>query len=335
MGVSIVAWGIRRRSMRPAPRSSARPTGGEGRTSATGRHRSACAASTPKRASPARTPRSVGRNTSGSPSPRISTYPVVHGPTPGTAPRAAVISSRSAPPSSTTRPSPTRVASSVIVRRRLAGIGSRAGSIDASAAGAGKTCVSAGTAGHPQRLAGRFDDASGHGPRAGHGDLLPDDRPNRDLERVDGARRTPARRGRDGRGERPVGAEDGVDGDRIGIEVEQPTQTADGRAEIAPVLEPKARPEDRPGPARRRRHLGHAMTVGQGERAVIRRAVPVLDPRDRPGGEEGEQHGRVERLAHGEIELDRARPGASGAAVARRGPQRRRRAPRRRPARCR
>ena len=134
----------------------------------------------------------------------------------------------------------------MIVRRRLAGIGSWAGSIAASAAGRREDVRERGDRRDPQRLAGRRDDAPGDGPRAGDGDLLADDRPHGDLERIDGARRTPPGRGGDERGEHRVGAEDGVDGDRVGVEVEQAAQAADGRAEVAPVLEAEPRLHDRP-----------------------------------------------------------------------------------------
>ena len=274
MGVSIVAWGISRSFFRSFGSAHRWWRAYERH----GRHRSACAASTPRRASPARTPKSVGRNTSGSPSPRISTYPVVHGPTPGTAPSAAESSSRSAPPSSTIRPSPTRVASSVIVRRRLAGIGSRAGSIAASAAGAGKTCVSSGTAetrsGSP--AAATMRPATVRAPAT---EIC-----------CPTTARTAISKGSTAPGERRPGAAatTGASTGSAARTASTATGSAsrsrrrrrrlDGEVEVAPVLEPEPSLEDRPGPARRRPHLGHPVTVGKGERAVIRRAVPVLDP---------------------------------------------------------
>ena len=137
--------------------------------------------------------------------------------------------------------------------------------------------------------------AAGHGAGAGHRDLLTDDRSYERFVRVDRPWRADTWRRRDEWAEQRVGAEEVVDRDGVGVEVEQPTHAADGRREVAPVGQPErglhviiARPGD-----------DSAVAVRQIERPLIRLAVPQFDTGDRPRAEE------LEQLAAGEWAADR------------------------------
>ena len=73
------------------------------------------------------------------------------------------------------------------------------------------------------------------GERAGAGDrhLLAEHRAHRQLVGVGGGRDPASGGAGDQRGERGIGAEDVVDGGRVGVEVEHPAAAGDGRAEVA------------------------------------------------------------------------------------------------------
>ena len=181
--------------------------------------------------------------------------------------------------------------------------------VDAGERGRGREHVAHRAAVDGQRRARRGDDAPGDGARAGDGDLLADDGPHGCLERVDAARHAAARHGGDRRRQRRVLAERGVDGDGVGVEVEQAADAPHGRAEVAPVGEPQAHPHVRPAGATRaggEGENGDAVAVREVERAVVRLAVPGLDAGHGAGGEERHEVLGVERLADGEIEVDDA-----------------------------
>ena len=155
--------------------------------------------------------------------------------------------------------------------------------------------------------ADRGDDAPGDGARAGDRDLLPDDGPHGCFERLDAARHAAARRGGDRRRERRVLAERGVDGDGVGVEVEQAADAPHGRAEVAPVGEPQEHPHVRPAGATRaggEGEDGNAVAMREVECAVERLAVPGLDARHGARREERHEVLGVERLADGKIEVD-------------------------------
>ena len=112
-----------------------------------------------------------------------------------------------------------------------------------------------------RRLAVLGDDAAEHGAGARDRDLLADDRPDRGLEAVDRAGRAQPGPLADQRRELRVGAERRVDGDRVGVEVEQPPHPRDDGDEVALVgaaargtaTAPVAGATSTPAPARRAR----------------------------------------------------------------------------------
>ena len=81
------------------------------------------------------------------------------------------------------------------------------------------------------------DDAADDGARTGDGHLLSDDGTDGGLERVDAARHAQTRRRGDEVGEHGVVSESSVDGDRVGVEVEQAAHAPNRRREVAPVGE--------------------------------------------------------------------------------------------------
>ena len=121
--------------------------------------------------------------------------------------------------------------------------------------------------GNGQQVTGRLDDAGGDGAGAGDRHLLADHAAHRDLERVDGARGASPWRLGDERLEDRIVTEHGIDGDRVGVEVEEPAETLDGRGQIAPVGERQL------GANIRLTGLEHrdAVPVRQRERAVVSR----------------------------------------------------------------
>ena len=82
------------------------------------------------------------------------------------------------------------------------------------------------------------DDAAEHRACAAHRDLLADDGAHRRLEAVDRAGRAQPGSLEHQRRERRVARERGVDGDRVGVEVEQPAHPGDHGDEIAGVVQP-------------------------------------------------------------------------------------------------
>jgi hypothetical protein len=119
---------------------------------------------------------------------------------------------------------------------------------------------------------------------AGHAHLLAEDRPERQLIAIDVPWRPEARHRHDRRAEDRIGPECLDDRDRIGIEIEEPAEPADGRREVADVVEGEQAlqiamstgidPD-----------LGYGGPVRQGERPAVMLSVTLLDSRDRPRGE--------------------------------------------------
>ena len=85
----------------------------------------------------------------------------------------------------------------------------------------------------------------------------------------------------------------------VGIEIQESADPAHRLLLVA--ASSQAQPE---ADARRGRgDHGDAVAAGEVERSVQRRAVPRLDARDRPGGEEGDEAVGCERLADGQLDV--------------------------------
>ena len=147
------------------------------------------------------------------------------------------------------------------------------------------------------------DDAAQHGAGAGHRDLLADDGPYRHLEAVDGAGRAQPGPLGDERRQRRVGAQQVVDRDRIGVQVEQPPHPGDDGHQVTLVGEPH--PAGEGAVARRTRHQGRPARRGDG--AGVHPADVRLDTRNRPRAEEVQRGGQVHRRAVGQPQRDRPR----------------------------
>ena len=78
------------------------------------------------------------------------------------------------------------------------------------------------------------NDAPGDGASPGDRHLLTDHRPDRRLVRVDARRSPAAGDGGDQCRERRIGAERRVDGGRVTVQVEQPTDALHGNAQVRP-----------------------------------------------------------------------------------------------------
>ena len=86
-------------------------------------------------------------------------------------------------------------------------------------------------------VAGGPDEGAEDGAGAGDRDLLTDDRADGELEAVDRAGDAEAGRLGDEGSEQAVGAEQVIDGDGIGVEVEEVTRPGDRRGQIPEVVE--------------------------------------------------------------------------------------------------
>ena len=150
-----------------------------------------------------------------------------------------------------------------------------------------------------QWRAGRGDDPAGDRARTGDRDLLADDSPHRRLERVHAARHAQSGPSTDEWPEDGVAVQRPVDGDGVGVEIEQPANPPHRVVQVALVDDAHVGAE----PRRRRREHGHAVPVREIERAVERPAIPRLDARHRTSGEKGHEVVGVERRACGEVQL--------------------------------
>jgi hypothetical protein len=138
--------------------------------------------------------------------------------------------------------------------------------------------------------------------------LLADDRPERQLVAVDVPGRSQSWHRDDRRSEHCVGAERLGDRDRIGVEIEQPSQPADRGREIAEIVEADEASQV-PLDAGLDGDLGDAGPVWQGKCPAIALPVAFLDPWDRPCGEEPEELRGSKRGSVRELEGDRPRCG--------------------------
>ena len=190
--------------------------------------------------------------------------------------------------------------------QRVHGAAARAGQPDGGEVGVGQ-CLRAreGVGEGADRLgqgsARRGDHACGQRARAGHGHLLAEHRPDRQLRGVRRRRDAAAGCGGDERRERRVRAQDVVHGGRVGVEVEHPAAPGDGGTEVAELGQPQAR-----GDARAALGSGGELhdggAVRQVEDAGERRPVPLLEAGHRVRAEEQQHLGRLVRRARGQPE---------------------------------
>ena len=174
-----------------------------------------------------------------------------------------------------------------------------------------------------ERFPAGDDQASGVGARTARRHLLAEHGPQRELRRIDGAGHAPAGRLGDQRRERGVGREVGVDGDRVGVEVEQPAAPVHGGGEVAQVgeREPAANVVDE------RHELDDPVTVGEAQDAAVRAGLGdvLLDAGNRGRDEVREHAFDVERLTQRQPQIDAASAepctASSSVAAQRAGPQ--------------
>ena len=102
--------------------------------------------------------------------------------------------------------------------------------------------------------------------------------------------------------ERRVAPQQGVDGLGVGVQVEQPAAPLDRRRQVAQVVETQPAPHALAG----RAHLHDAGPVGQPQRPPVALAVGLLDPGDRPGGQERHQPLAVEGPPYRQAQLQPA-----------------------------
>ena len=122
-------------------------------------------------------------------------------------------------------------------------VGDAFGMVNASS-GASTSCSGVGNAepwsvraGGREARADRRDDPAADRASTRDGHLLTDDRPDGGLERVEAPRRPAARAGSDEHPERSIAAQVVGDRGRVGVEVEQATDAADGHREVGPRVE--------------------------------------------------------------------------------------------------
>ena len=182
------------------------------------------------------------------------------------------------------------------MRRRAWVSGSRPGSAAARAAAGEQYAQRAARRG--QRPAQRGGQACHHAPRTGHRDLLADDGADGELGAVDRAGHTPARRGGHERGKQRVAGKSGIDGPRIGVQVEERATAADRGGEVAQVDHPEAALDV----VGARRELGHSLAVRQQQGAPIALGVDLFEAGDGAGREEPQQAGGVEGFTAGQAQ---------------------------------
>ena len=167
-----------------------------------------------------------------------------------------------------------------------------------------------------ERSAEALGQPPGQRPGPGHRDLLAEHGPHGQLTPVDGAGRPQPGSGRHQVGQGRVGPQVAVDGDGIGVEVEQVPAPRHGRTEVAQVLEAEpgvhdAVPGDEPH---------HARAVGQVEGTRQRGVAGELDAGHGPAGQEAEQVVGGQGAAVGQAEVEPARRWTIGVAPVGAGP---------------
>ena len=229
----------------------------------------------------------------------------VHGPNPGNALSAARVAPQSLP-APRSRPSGQR-----LDQRRAAcdggcrGIASVSG-IQRRQRLRRREQVRQAALGVVDRLAVGHDEPGRVGAGRRRRDLLAEHRPHGELGAVDRARHPAARRGRDQRREQRVGGELVVDGDRVGVEVQQAAAAAGRGRQVAQVgqAEPAG---DVPGSGVPGAQRDDAVAVRQPQGPAVGAVPPLLDARHAGGDEVAEQVVRAERLPVRQPQRDRAR----------------------------
>ena len=97
------------------------------------------------------------------------------------------------------------------------------------------------TVGGRQAMIGREHEPGGRGPGAGHRHLLTEHGPDQRLRTVDGARHPQTGYCCDRGRQRWIGGQHGIDGDRVGSEIEQPAAARRSRREVGCVVDPDCR----------------------------------------------------------------------------------------------
>ena len=153
------------------------------------------------------------------------------------------------------------------------------------------------------------DQPGGVGAGRGGGDLLADHGPEGELGRVDRAGDAPTGALVDQWGQHRITAQEIVDGNRVGIEIEQASAPVDGNGKIAEVGQLQltghvvgSRPEG-----------DDAVAVGQAQGAAVRTVTPLLHPGHGGGGQVAEQVVGAQRLPEGQAQ--RQRTGRNGHAA--------------------
>ena len=261
----------------------------------------------PSVSKPARIPRSLAGNASGSRSARIATYDAVHGPTPGIDRSVSTVVSRSACPVRSRSPSATRWASrcSVARRRPVSPIASSGATDSCSAVGKAWVTPSmdrSAPTGVPAAIAIRARER----PRGSHRDLLTQHGSHRELESVDRAGQSETRRREDPRPQRRISCEQIVDRRGVGIQVEQPPSRQHDGIEVRRVVD---RGVERHALRARGRASGRSprSDPSGAHRSAERPAVERLDPGDRALAQECQERLERERrlvrqaMCHGQV----------------------------------
>ena len=151
------------------------------------------------------------------------------------------------------------------------------------------------------------------GARGRHGDLLADHGPDQQFLRIHGAGHPHARRARHAGRQPGIGREGAVDGDGVGVEVQQPADPAQQRGQVPQVHGADGQHQRAAGRAGVVLHPEAGVAVGQPQGPGIGSGGPFLDPGDGADGEEVE-HAGIERFPVRQVEGERR-----GGAVGRRG----------------
>jgi len=148
----------------------------------------------------------------------------------------------------------------------------------------------------------RQHQASGVRAGGGRADLLPENGPDRQLLGVDRAGDPAPRCSRDQWGQQRVGGQGVVDGDGVGIEVEQSPAAADRGGKVAQVGQGQPAGDV----VGLRLEADDAVSVRQPQGATVGAVAPLLHAGDGRGGEVPEQVVGAQRAAEGEPDADRA-----------------------------
>ena len=158
------------------------------------------------------------------------------------------------------------------------------------------------------------------GPGGGDGDLLPDHGPDQQLLRVHRTRHPDAGCGSDAGGQPGIGLQRAVDGDRVGVEIQQPADPAEQGRQVPEVDGADGQHQRTSGRSGVVVHPEAGVAVRQAHGPGVGRGRAFLDTGDGPDCEEIED-ARIERLAVGQVQRQgrRCHSGRRGRAVVPRG----------------